>query len=152
MDEKIISDDISFIRLTDKENVKKVLLEFNDKLPPLQGEEEYVDSVTEKICENGIVYCMLLKEKIIGFFAMYVNDTVTKTAFISFIAVGIPYRGSGYGSVLLDKAVQTAKENNMKILKLEVLKDNLIAQQFYKKHGFNVVSEGENSIYLEKNI
>ena len=151
MDEKIISDDISFIRLTDIENVKKVLLEFNDKLPPLQGEEEYVDSVTEKICENGIVYCMLLKE-IIGFFAMYANDTVTKTAFISFIAVGIPYRGSGYGSVLLDKAVQTAKENNMKILKLEVLKDNLIAQQFYKKHGFNVVSEGENSIYLEKNI
>ena len=145
MDEIIISDDISFIRLTDKENVKKVLLEFNDKLPPLQGEEEYVDSVTEKICENGIVYCMLLKE-IIGFFAMYVNDTVTKTAFISFIAVGIPYRGSGYGSVLLDKAVQTAKEN------IEVLKDNLIAQQFYKKHGFNVVSEGENSIYLEKNI
>lgn len=151
MDEKIISDDISFIRLTDKENVKKVLLEFNDKLPPLQGEEEYVDSVTEKICENGIVYCMLLKE-IIGFFAMYANDTVTKTAFISFIAVGIPYRGSGYGSVLLDKAVQTAKEKSMKILKLEVLKDNLIAQQFYKKHGFNVVSEGENSIYLEKNI
>ena len=151
MDEKIISDDISFIRLTDKENVKKVLLEFNDKLPPLQGEEEYVDSVTEKICENGIVYCMLLKE-IISFFAMYVNDTVTKTAFISFIAVGIPYRGSGYGSVLLDKAVQTAKEKSMKILKLEVLKDNLIAQQFYKKHGFNVVSEGENSIYLEKNI
>ena len=152
MDEKLISDDISFIRLTDKEKVKKVLLEFNDKLPPLQGEEEYVDSVTVKIFENGIVYCMLLKEEIIGFFAMYANDTVAKTAFISFIAAGISYRGSGYGSILLNKAIQVAKDNNMQILKLEVLKDNVIAQNFYKKHGFYNIGESENSIYLEKKI
>ena len=144
--------DISFIRIKDHNRIKRTLLEFNDGLPPLQGEEEYVDSVSEKIAANGIVYRLQTNTKHIGFFSLYANDHTTRTAFISFIAVGPQYRNEGYGSKLLNKAILTAKENDMKTLKLEVLKYNTKAQRFYKKHGFTFASESENSFYLERAI
>ncbi|WP_303837714.1 GNAT family N-acetyltransferase [Ruminococcus flavefaciens] len=150
--EKFGPDDIFFMRITDKNSIKKVLLDFNDRLPPLQGEEGYVDSVSDKIAKNGIALCMLLKNTIIGFFTMYANDHENRKAFISFIAVDSSYRAAGYGTMLLKKAVQTAKENNMELMKLEVLKDNVIAQNFYKKHGFYTIGESENSIYLAKKL
>ena len=149
---KSYPNDISFIRIKDLNKIKNTLLEFNDGLPPLQGEEAYVDSVSEKIAANGIVYCILANMKRIGFFSIYANDHTTKTAFISFIAIGRQYRNSGYGSSLLNKAILTAKENHMETLKLEVLKYNTNAQHFYKKHGFSFAGESENSIYLEKAI
>ena len=52
------------------------------------------------------------------------------------IAVGIPYRCMGVGSLLIEALINLAQEREMMGLTLEVRESNNAAQGLYKKYGF----------------
>lgn len=61
--------------------------------------------------------------------------------YISVIVVDEQYRNQGIGTLLLNHAVEIAREKECKKIVLDVDKDNEIAQSLYKKFGFICLRE-----------
>lgn len=68
---------------------------------------------------------------------------------ITNVAVHPEYRGSGIGSLLVEKMIQIAKEEDIVSMTLEVRRSNFAAQNLYGKFGFQV--EGVRKGYYADN-
>lgn len=84
---------------------------------------------TYKICENN---------EIIGF--IHIQNIIDETNIID-IVIDNNYRHQGYGSKLLNYIFNEFKDN---IFILEVSSNNIIAINFYKKEGFNLINTRKN--------
>ena len=76
-----------------------------------------------------------------------------------FIYIKEEYRGKGYSKYLLDESIKELKKIGIKKIFLEVDKENTIAHNLYKKHGFNEISIRKNyynnshdAIIMEKEV
>lgn len=65
-------------------------------------------------------------------------------------------RRSGYGKVLLEKAIVTWQERGVSRIFLEVRQDNMAAQRLYESRGFRIIgkrakyyADGTNALILE---
>ena len=93
------------------------------------------------------------KNGVAGYAAMYANNLETKCAYITLIAVKPECQHNGIGGQLLKKCETTAIEKGMDKIRLEVLKDNFKAQNFYKKNGFDFeATQTERSFYMSKSL
>ena len=72
-----------------------------------------------------------------------------KYAFIEDICVAKSARGQGVGTALIQKAIEWAKNSNLKGLALETQDNNLLACRFYAKCGFVI---GAVNTMLYKNF
>ena len=72
-----------------------------------------------------------------------------KYAFIEGICVAKSARGQGVGTALIQKAIEWAKNSNLKGLALETQDNNLLACRFYAKCGFVI---GAVNTMLYKNF
>ncbi|MDD6279302.1 MAG: GNAT family N-acetyltransferase [Lachnospiraceae bacterium] len=137
----------------DAKRILDILNEFQERLPSLQQGEEYRAQMAEKFAKHACFLVLCLNGRKIGFSAFYANDSDTKSAFISQIAVLKEYSRRNFGGKLLDLVSSTAKARGMLWLRLEVRKDNSAARRFYEKNGFQEVSEAsKDSMYLQKHI
>lgn len=57
--------------------------------------------------------------------------------------------GKGYGKKMMDFLIDSANKEKID-LKLSVKKDNKIAIKLYKNYSFNIASEDEKNIFMEK--
>jgi len=76
---------------------------------------------------------MELDRNIIGYGGMWI---IMDEAHVTNIAVRAPYRGRGYGEMLLRRLMRTAREQGAKSMTLEVRVSNEVAQNLYRKLGF----------------
>ena len=76
-----------------------------------------------------------------GKFAGYISfKAISGEGYINNIAVDAKMRNSGIGSMLLDRAITFAREQNLEFLSLEVRASNKSAISLYRKLGF--IQEG----------
>ena len=135
------------------QQIKDILTEFQDALPILKTSEEYRESMAEKFSRYAYFLVLQSNNENSGFCAFYANDSNTKTAYISFIAVADKFRGQHFGKQILEKVISISKETGMEFIKLEVLKTNIIAQNFYIRNGFKILENAsDKSIYMIKSI
>lgn len=88
-----------------------------------------------------------------GLLGMYVNDTDTYTAYLSFLSVDSNFRGLHVGEVMMQQAEKLALENGMRNFKLEVRKSNINGIAFYKYMGYEVIEEAtKDSYYMRKEL
>ncbi|MCR4436221.1 MAG: ribosomal protein S18-alanine N-acetyltransferase [Clostridiales bacterium] len=71
--------------------------------------------------------------KIVGYAGMW---KVFDEGHITNVAVHPEFRRSGVGSALIEYLIETAKENGIARMTLEVRRSNLAAQKLYRKYGF----------------
>lgn len=71
--------------------------------------------------------------------SLYLEDLIVKEA----------YRGKGIGSRLMQKVIETAKEENCKRLRLQVLDWNKPAIDLYEKTGFKIDTTWYNCDYID---
>lgn len=90
---------------------------------------------------------MELDRNIIGYGGMWV---VMDEAHVTNVAVRAPYRGRGYGEMLMRRLMQTAREQGAKSMTLEVRVSNEVAQNLYRKLGF--VQNGIRPRYYTDNL
>lgn len=95
-----------------------------------------LDSFYYEMTENNFAHYIVAEDElgnIVGFCGMWI---VIDTAQITNVAVSESVRGQGIGEGLMREAIKTAKEYNADVMSLEVRVSNSIAQNLYRKLGF----------------
>lgn len=114
--------------------------------------------IENEIANNPVSkYVLLIEgERILGF----VNFWITfDSATINQVCVTNSERKKGFGGLLLEKAIEIAKNEGCEFLTLEVRKSNIAAIKLYEKYGFLFVTtkaqyyeNGEDALYYVKGL
>ena len=106
--------------------------------------------IIDKILNHAFFYAAYGDEEksAIGYVAFYANDIKTKTAFITNIGVLEIHQRIHVGSYLMKTCIDVSRKNGMKFLRLEVLKENNKAINFYRHWEFEFEQEGEGDTYF----
>jgi [ribosomal protein S18]-alanine N-acetyltransferase len=93
------------------------------------------DAFYNELNKNQYATYLLIEddEKIIGYCGVWI---VIDEAHITNIAILPDYRGRKLGEALLGKVIEMAKEMGAKSMTLEVRVSNSVAQNLYRKFGF----------------
>lgn len=134
------------------QDIKNILIEFQEVLPSLSSGRVDVDLFATKIHKNGFLCVFDEKEENKGFAAFYANNLQTYEAFLSMIAVKPKYQKEHIGSKILAFVEEMSIRKGMKFLRLEVRKKNDGAIIFYRKKGFSVYDQSEDSWFMQKRI
>lgn len=95
-----------------------------------------LDSFYYEMTENQFAHYLVAEDDkgvIIGFCGIWL---VIDAAQITNVAVVQSVRGQGIGETLMREAMRVAKEANMDVMSLEVRVTNTVAQNLYRKLGF----------------
>ena len=95
-----------------------------------------LDSFYYEMTENQYAHYLVAEDEngeIIGFCGIWL---VIDAAQITNVAVVQTVRGQGIGETLMREAMRVAKEANMDVMSLEVRVTNNVAQNLYRKLGF----------------
>lgn len=117
---------------------------------PITKRKVYLD-LLEKVHQNGIFIFAYNGNQYIGYCAFYANNSHSKNAYISLIAVKPEYQKLHIGKALINVCLKIAKSYGMNSCTLEVRKDNPYAIRFYHTNGFFIDDEKESS-YLMKRV
>lgn len=133
--------------------IEDVLDAFNDvqtAFPVLSNKPELKDYL-RKIHECGKAYAVRYDNCYCAFCGIYMNDNITRIAYITLIGVCEAYRKHRIGSKLIDYCENEAKKSGMNYVRLEVRKDNS-AISFYLKNGYELEKQLTDSYYMIKKI
>lgn len=114
-------------------------------------EREFYKDITDKLSKNAKVFVAYAKD-ILGYNAFYCNNSNTKTAYISLIAVDKSKQNMRIGKRLLKSCEDFCLSNGMLYLDLEVRKNNIQARSFYEKNKFHIIDEREQSYIMRKKL
>ncbi len=137
-----------FIKKGSEEDFNNVL-NLIKELAEFEKSPESVTNTVEQMKEEKDYFEFYVAEtdnKIVGF-ALYFYAYYTwvgKSLYLDDIYIKPEYRGKGIGKILLEKVILTAKENNCKRVRWQVLDWNENAIKFYKKNGSEISSEWLN--------
>lgn len=95
-----------------------------------------LDSFYYEVNENKFSHYLVAENKageLVGFCGVWL---VVDAAQITNVAVVETVRGQGIGEALMREAIRVAKEANMDTMSLEVRVTNTVAQNLYRKLGF----------------
>lgn len=128
--------------------IKKYLDEVNLQFPN-ELNISNISEYAEKLNQNAEIYFLVNNDnKDIGMCAIYTNDYENKIIYISSISIKKEYLSKGLGQVLLDHIFTLKDKYNMDYIKLEVKKNNTKAINFYKKNGFQIITEKEDTYLM----
>lgn len=91
-------------------------------------------------------------KNLIGLCACYINNEVSKIAYITHIAIQPEYRHKGLGRFIIEKTKEEVIKRGFNKILLEVAKDNLYAIAFYTSLGFSIQEIRLNSFLMNKNL
>lgn len=118
-----------------------------------------LDSFHYEMRENKYAHYIIAEDVtgIIGFCGMWL---VIDAAQITNVAVVESVRGKGIGEALMREAMRVAREAEMEVMSLEVRVTNIVAQNLYRKLGFQdggirkgyYTDNGEDALVMWVNI
>ncbi|KGR87375.1 ribosomal protein S18-alanine N-acetyltransferase [Lysinibacillus odysseyi] len=118
-----------------------------------------LDSFHYEMRENQYAHYIVAEDEtgIIGFCGMWL---VIDAAQITNVAVVESARGQGIGEALMKEAIRIAREAKMDVMSLEVRVTNIVAQNLYRKLGFQdggirkgyYTDNGEDALVMWVNI
>lgn len=117
---------------------------------PVHKREVYFN-LLDKLFENAKVL-VAYDTEILGYNAFYCNNSETKIAYISLIAVDKTKQNKHVGKALLKSCEDICINNGMRYLDLEVRKNNTNAIRFYENNKFYMTKEKEASYMMRKNL
>ena len=120
----------------------------NDFTPTLTERVGSLEIYTKKLFKYSNVFRAQIKQKTVGFVAIYMNDKIDDMVYIAQIAGRSNQDIKGVGTYLIEYIIDLAKKNNKKTIELEVHKENIKAINLYKKFNFKVKEEKKNCDFL----
>lgn len=148
---KIEISNINIDSTSSKSLIDKIIRECDDAFKsPISRREIYEDLLTKYSSSACFIYAYY--QKILGYAALYVNDTKEHNAYISMLGVKPEAQNLKIGTKLLKTCIEIAKIKGMQNIYLEVRKDNIKAFRFYQRNGFLKEIEKEDSYILKRNL
>lgn len=103
--------------------------------------EPYPIDIVMGLYEAGAGFLVAeIAGNIVGYIIFWIKDGI---GHIIVIAIDSRFRGMQIGTLLLQRAIEIFKVNNITNVKLEVKKSNIRAQHFYYENGFVQIAEEE---------
>lgn len=115
-------------------------------VPPLNTRINLTD-YSKKIYDNAITFEAWNDQELIGLIASYFNKE-NDFGFITNVSIIKEHMGAGIASKLLKMCMAYAKNHHYKNIKLEVIKDNIPAINFYKKYNFTQIDTKTDSLIM----
>ena len=113
--------------------------------------EEYGDPPTSEHIQNlldyyyykeiSVIYVLKVNNIFAGFiWLIESSDVILGTSFYCaiYLAIEKEFRGQKYSKLLMDRAIEHCKENNVKQLRLTVRNNNIPALNLYEQEGFHI--------------
>lgn len=122
-----------------------------DFLPHLSARVD-IFSYSQKVFKKAEILGAYDGPNFYGLAAMYCNDFLSKSAYITSVCLFKQYRGINIGNMLIERAIEHAKEKGMTTIKLEVGIDNLAAIKLYQKYGFRTIRMESEFFLMMKNL
>lgn len=139
---------IKLIEASDKETVEEAVVCLEERLvPSLTDRKINISQYSEKLAKYGKVWLHYDMGKPVSIIAGYFNDGITRTAYLSMLAVAEEYQGKRLASSLLSEFEDYAIKSGMDCVKLEVRKHNSAAQKLYGKFGYKVIGDASDTSY-----
>jgi ribosomal protein S18 acetylase RimI-like enzyme len=118
------------------------------------------DEMLKSYIDNNEMYFCIYDENIVGMIAivMHQNDDYKTVAWerefkndevstLHILAICPEYQKKGYGTKILEEAVELSSKNGKKAVRFDALKSNVPAQKMYEKFGFEFC--GIQNLYAE---
>lgn len=105
-------------------------------------------NLSDKFSQKANVLVAKNEDEVKGLCVFYNNDSENFTAYLSIIVVAADSQGTGLGGVMFQKMLECCRKAGMKKLRLEVDNTNFNALNFYKKRGFVLEKQNEQTSYL----
>lgn len=135
------------IKTSTENDVHLHLCNCNDSfVPPLNTRINLTD-YSKKIYDNAITFEAWNDKELIALIASYFNKE-NDFGFITNVSVIKEYIGTGIASELLKMCIEYATNQHYKSIKLEVIKDNIPAINFYKKYNFTQIDTKNDSLIM----
>jgi ribosomal protein S18 acetylase RimI-like enzyme len=118
---------------------EKTFIRFQGEKISLKDELKYLKGQLEKIQKKLTVQLLVICEgKIVGITGIDLRDRTEKHEGVFGISILKEFRNQGIGKIFLQLVLEEAEKNlpNLRIVTLEVFANNPIAQEMYKKFGF----------------
>lgn len=145
--------ELKWIHNNEIEEINSIISICDDAFEMSFSERPDNKELLHKICKHACFLKATYDNSPCGYVAMYANDALTKTAYITLIGVRPGFQREGVGSKIIDKCVEMAKDKGMERIKLEVRNANKKALNFYIKNGFTESGIASNkSMYYVKDI
>lgn len=137
---------------------EKDILEIVEGETKIFGESLGVDMLYSEYKLNPLAYYLVLEinKHVHGYIGLWIDED--KAQLIN-LYVDIEYQNMGFGTMLLEFAINLCQMSNCKELSLEVRPSNDKAVYIYKKYGFNYnhtrknyYKNGEDALLLIKKI
>ena len=113
---------------------------------PILSTRVVIEDYCQKLYVSSIVFSAYWNINLAGILAMYCNDEINNTGYISSVCIYKEYRGLKIGKSLMESAIKYAQAEGMLKIKLEVGIKNLSAIKLYRKYGF-IISETNQDIH-----
>jgi ribosomal protein S18 acetylase RimI-like enzyme len=106
---------------------------------PQKSFEELISEITENI-KDGYSKINIARKNggVIGFCQYSIDETV---GIFNFLVILPEYRNLGYGSILMDKALEYFETQQVKKIEIKIVYGNDEAVRFYEKYGFKIKSQ-----------
>lgn len=146
--------DYKIVPIENLNEIKNILYQFNSVFKPtLIQRVGDLEVYAKKLYNNAQMFAVIKGLQYIGFTAFYSNDIENNIAYLTQLAVKPEIQNKGIGKTLLSVSMEFSRRRGMKVIKLEVIKDNIKAISFYKKNGFKFCQQvSENSRYMIKDL
>lgn len=137
-------------RLTYNEVLNFLLITYED-FPDLKDRSIIEDRAQKLSSFASFITCRTDDGSILGMIAFYAN--CPPLCYITHVSVMKFARHLGLFKRMFNKLKIETENRNFTMMRLEVQKDNMIAQICYQNSGFNIIhKESNNSVIMEKNL
>ncbi|WP_367773678.1 GNAT family N-acetyltransferase [Flavobacterium sp. WC2421] len=120
-------------------------------LPPL-SDKVNLQEYSQKIHEKSQTFEAWHEKKLVGFIAVYFNDSQAKKGYITNVSVLENYNNKGIASQLIKMTKEYAQNNDFTKIILEVHSKNNNVIALYKKHDFEIEHEEKEALFMEFRI
>lgn len=129
------------IRKVTENDFEKVYPLFEQLWPNKELDKDALRTVFNRgVCSNtDELFCLDYSNEVIGFCAYAIVNNLWQAGYISYMyamVVDEKYRGKGFGTMLINEAIQNSKNKGLKRLELDSGFHREKAHEFYMKLGF----------------
>ena len=116
------------------------------KVPALYKNKPFLIEYSERVAINANLLFAIDNDIDIVVCAIYANRT--PLSHITFVGVVSEYSGTGIGKMLVDEAINLARDKKMEYITIETVTQNLAAWHLYEKCGFQREDVNEQVVRL----